>query len=64
MKPKSMDVNPGFTSESDDGGIRSPEKERDIAHAGANIIVISNLLQTPGFEKTPGEIVRTVRQKA
>jgi hypothetical protein len=64
MKPKSMDVNPEFISEFDDCGIRSPEKARDITHAGADIIIIGNLLQSPGFEKTLHEIVTTIRQNS
>jgi phosphoglycerol geranylgeranyltransferase len=42
------------------GGIRSPEKAREIAEAGADIIVVGNLLQTVGFENTLREIATTI----
>jgi phosphoglycerol geranylgeranyltransferase len=45
------------------GGIRSPEKAREIAEAGADIIVVGNLLQAPGFEKTLAEIASTIKLK-
>ena len=43
------------------GGITTPEAARRAGNAGANILVIGNLLQTPGFEDPLRKIVRSLR---
>jgi len=39
------------------GGITSPERAKEVSKAGADILVIGNLLQTPNFDKTLREVV-------
>ena len=46
------------------GGITSPESAKDIAKAGADVLVVGNLLQTAGFEKPLREIATMIRTKA
>lgn len=46
------------------GGITSPERAKEIAQSGADILVIGNLLQTDGFEKSLHEIATVIRTKA
>ena len=43
------------------GGITTPETANKAAKAGANILVIGNLLQSFGFEETLIQIVRALR---
>lgn len=43
------------------GGITKPDVARDLSNAGADILVIGNLLQTAGFEAKLAPIVRAVR---
>jgi len=43
------------------GGITSAEVAASAANAGANILVIGNLLQSPGFEATLKQITKAVR---
>lgn len=45
------------------GGITSGEAAGRAAKAGADIIVVGNLLQTPGYEKTMGLIVAAARRR-
>ena len=43
------------------GGITTAEAAKKAAKAGADILVIGNLLQSPGFEKTLRQITTTIR---
>ena len=43
------------------GGITSGEVANRAAKAGANIVVVGNLLQTPGFEKKLRQIVAAIK---
>ena len=45
------------------GGITSGEAADRAAKAGANIIVVGNLLQTPGYEKTLRQIATAIKHK-
>ena len=45
------------------GGITSSEAAGRAAKAGANVLVVGNLLQTPGFEKTLRQIVAVLRAR-
>ena len=45
------------------GGITSSEAANRAAKAGANIIVIGNLLQTPGYEKTLRQIATAIKYR-
>lgn len=45
------------------GGITSGEVANRAAKAGANIIVVGNLLQTPGYEITLRQIATAIRHK-
>ncbi|MDA4128470.1 MAG: geranylgeranylglyceryl/heptaprenylglyceryl phosphate synthase [Thaumarchaeota archaeon] len=45
------------------GGITSPEKAREAAKGGADIIVVGNLLAQPGFESTLRQIVQAAKIK-
>ncbi len=45
------------------GGITSGEAANRAAKAGANIIVVGNLLQTPGYEKTLRQITTAIKHK-
>jgi phosphoglycerol geranylgeranyltransferase len=45
------------------GGINSPSKAREVARAGANMIVIGNMLQSPGFELKLREITKSLQPK-
>lgn len=44
------------------GGITRADKAGKIAAAGADIIVVGNLLQTPGYERTLREITKAIRK--
>jgi hypothetical protein len=44
------------------GGITSPDKAHRISAAGADIIVVGNLLQTQGFERTLRAITSATRR--
>lgn len=43
------------------GGITSPEKASAIAHAGADLLVIGNMLQTNDFENRLATIIKAVK---
>jgi phosphoglycerol geranylgeranyltransferase len=43
------------------GGITTPETARKAARAGADVLVIGNLLQSAGFEKSLRQIVTSIR---
>lgn len=45
------------------GGITSSKAADRAAKAGANIIVVGNLLQTPGYEKTLQQIATAIKHK-
>jgi phosphoglycerol geranylgeranyltransferase len=45
------------------GGITSPESARRISRAGADVIVIGNLLQTPSFEPKLEKITASLRTR-
>ena len=45
------------------GGITSSEAASRAAKAGADVIVVGNLLQTLGYEKTMGQIVAALRRR-
>lgn len=45
------------------GGITSAEKAGKVAAAGADIIVVGNLLQTPNYERTLREITDAIKEK-
>jgi phosphoglycerol geranylgeranyltransferase len=45
------------------GGITSSEAADRAAKAGANIIVVGNLLQTPGYEKALRQIATAIKHK-
>jgi phosphoglycerol geranylgeranyltransferase len=45
------------------GGITSKEAAGRAAKAGADVLVVGNLLQTPGYEKTLREITKAIRPK-
>jgi phosphoglycerol geranylgeranyltransferase len=45
------------------GGITSSETAGRAAKGGADVIVVGNLLQTPGYEKTLRQIVTTSRRR-
>lgn len=45
------------------GGITSGEAASRAAKAGADILVVGNLLQTPGYEKTLRQIVRAIKRR-
>jgi phosphoglycerol geranylgeranyltransferase len=45
------------------GGITSPEKAKEIAKAGPDVLVIGNLLQVPGFEKTLREMAAVIKRQ-
>jgi phosphoglycerol geranylgeranyltransferase len=45
------------------GGITDADKAAKIAKAGADIIVVGNLLQQPGFEETLTRITKAVRTR-
>jgi phosphoglycerol geranylgeranyltransferase len=45
------------------GGITSADKAQRIAEAGADVIVVGNLLQSPGFEKILGEITKSIGRR-
>lgn len=44
------------------GGITTPEAAAKAARAGADILVVGNLLESPGFEATLKEITTSVRK--
>lgn len=44
------------------GGITTPEAAGKAAKAGADVLVIGNLLQSFGFEKTLGQIAKALRR--
>jgi phosphoglycerol geranylgeranyltransferase len=44
------------------GGITSPEAARRAAKAGADVLVVGNLLQKPGYEMTLREISAIIRK--
>jgi phosphoglycerol geranylgeranyltransferase len=44
------------------GGITTPEAAAKAARAGADILVVGNLLQSPGFEATLKAIVQSIRR--
>ena len=46
------------------GGVTTPEKASAISSAGADLVVIGNLLQTSEFDKKLGPIVRAVNSGA
>jgi phosphoglycerol geranylgeranyltransferase len=46
------------------GGITSSEAAARAAKAGADIIVVGNLLRTPGYEKTLQQIVTTIKRNS
>jgi phosphoglycerol geranylgeranyltransferase len=46
------------------GGVTSPQVAARMAGAGADLIVIGNLLQSKGFESKLGAIVRAAKDKA
>lgn len=43
------------------GGITSAAKAKPIAEAGADVIVVGNILQKPGFEKSLREITQAIQ---
>ena len=43
------------------GGIRTPSDAKELAEAGADIIVIGTLLEEKGFTETLGNIVKSIR---
>jgi phosphoglycerol geranylgeranyltransferase len=45
------------------GGIASGEVADWVAKAGADIVVVGNLLQTPGYEKTLRQIAMAIKRK-
>ena len=45
------------------GGITSGKAAGEAAKAGADVLVVGNLLQTPGYEKTLREIVAAIRRR-
>ena len=45
------------------GGITTAYRARKAAAAGADIIVVGNLLQTPGFEKALREMVAAIKKR-
>jgi heptaprenylglyceryl phosphate synthase len=45
------------------GGITSGKAAGEAANAGADVLVVGNLLQTPGYEKTLREIVAAIRRR-
>ncbi len=45
------------------GGITSPERAREIARAGADVIVVGNLVRKPNFEETLSEIVKSIKHR-
>jgi phosphoglycerol geranylgeranyltransferase len=45
------------------GGITSGEVANRVAKAGADIVVVGNLLQTPGYEKTLRQITTAIRRR-
>lgn len=45
------------------GGIVTPEAAGKTAKAGADVLVVGNLLQTPGFEKTLREMAAAIRRR-
>ncbi len=44
------------------GGINNPDHAKVVAKAGADIIVVGNLLQTEGWERTFKEITKAARK--
>ncbi|MDG6991039.1 MAG: geranylgeranylglyceryl/heptaprenylglyceryl phosphate synthase [Nitrososphaerota archaeon] len=44
------------------GGITSPDRAGKAANAGADILVVGNLLQTPGFEETLSAMAQSIRE--
>jgi phosphoglycerol geranylgeranyltransferase len=42
------------------GGITSPESAARAAHAGSDILVVGNLLQSPGYEDTLRKIAKAI----
>lgn len=45
------------------GGISSPERAKEISRAGADVIVVGNLIRKPGFEETLSEIVKSIKHR-
>lgn len=45
------------------GGITSGEAASKAAKAGADVLVVGNLLQTPGYEKTLRQIVTSIKRR-
>jgi geranylgeranylglyceryl phosphate synthase family protein len=43
------------------GGVTSPEAARTIAKAGADVIVVGNLLEKEGFEAKLAAIVKAIK---
>jgi phosphoglycerol geranylgeranyltransferase len=43
------------------GGITTADAARKAAHAGVNILVVGNMLQTPGYQKTLEQITSTLK---
>lgn len=45
------------------GGITNAERASEVARGGADIIVIGNLLETPGYENTLKQIVKAIKRR-
>ncbi len=45
------------------GGITTGEAAGKAARAGADVLVVGNLLQTPGYEKTLRQIVSAIKRR-
>lgn len=45
------------------GGITSPEDARRAARAGANILVVGNMLRTPGYERKLALVAAAIKRK-
>jgi len=45
------------------GGVTSPERAKEISRAGADIIVVGNLLRKPNFGKTLSAIIKSIKHR-
>ncbi len=45
------------------GGITNADQARRASHSGANVLVVGNLLQTEGFDKTLRQITKALRHR-
>lgn len=45
------------------GGITSPERAKEISRAGADVVVMGNLVQKPNFEERLSEIVKSIKHR-